>query len=103
MEPNGTWVGGGDFADFVISPDTASRARLFVRNSAISNRITIEATSWREELALNAGEERLLDVPGEAGQIVAVRVRSTKGARPADSDPNNADRRLLGCWIETRE
>jgi hypothetical protein len=102
MEPTGTWVGGGDFADFVIAPDTASRARLFVRNGAASNRVGIEAGSWREELALNAGEERLLDIPAEAGQIVAVRVSSATGARPADSDPHNADRRLLGCWIETR-
>jgi len=102
MEPAGTWVEGGDFADFVIAPDPASRARLFVRNGAITNRVTIEAASWREELALNAGEERLLDIPAEAGRIVALRVRSATGARPADSDKNNSDRRFLGCWIETR-
>ena len=87
MEPAGTWVGGGDFADFVIAPDSTSRARLFVRNSAVSNRVTVEAGSWREELALNAGEERLLDISAEAGRIVAVRVSSAAGARPADSDP----------------
>jgi hypothetical protein len=102
MEPAGTWVGGGDFADFVIAPDGASHARLFVRNSAISNRVTIDVGSWREELALDPGEERLVDIPAEAGRIVAVRVRTATGARPADSDPNNADRRLLGCWIEAR-
>ena len=102
MEPTGTWIGGGGFADFVIAPDSESRVRLFVRNGAISNRVTIEAESWREELALNAGEERLLNLSADAGRIVAVRVRSATGARPADSDPSNADRRLLGCWIETR-
>jgi hypothetical protein len=102
MEPAGTWVGGGDFADFVIAPDGASRARLFVRNGAASNRVTIDAGPWREELALNAREERLVDIPAEVGRIVAVRIRSATGARPADSDPNNDDRRLLGCWIETR-
>jgi hypothetical protein len=102
MEPTGTWVGGGDFADFVIVPDRGSPARLFVRNGAIGNRVTVDSGAWREELTLTANEERLLDVPVEAGRIVALRVRSKTGARPADSDPNNTDRRVLGCWLETR-
>lgn len=102
MEPTGAWVGGGDFANFVIAPDAASRARLFVRNGPIGNRVAIDAGSWREDLALHAGEERLLDISAQAGRIVTVQVRSATGARPADSDPNNADRRVLGCWIETR-
>ena len=102
MEPTGTWVRAGAFADFIAVPDPGARVRLFVRNGGTANRVTIVGASWNEQLTLSAGEERLLDAPSDAGRFVAVRVTSETGARPADVDPNSTDRRLLGCWIETR-
>jgi hypothetical protein len=102
MEAAGTWVRAQAFADFIIVPDVDARVRLFVRNGGAANRVTIDGGSWKQQLALSAGEERLVEVPSTAGQFVAVRVTSEAGARPADVDPNNPDRRLLGCWIETR-
>jgi hypothetical protein len=48
----------------------------------------------------------MVDVPVEAGppgsNAALLRVTTTAGFRPADLDPSNTDRRLLGCWIETR-
>jgi hypothetical protein len=102
MEPAGTWVRAGAFADFIIVPDPDARVRLFIRNVGAVNRVRVDGSSWKEQLALSAGEERLLEVPGDAGRFVSVRVTSETGARPADVDPNSTDRRLLGCWIETR-
>jgi hypothetical protein len=102
MEPAGTWVRAGAFADFIIVPDPDARVRLFIRNVGAANRVRVDSASWKEQLALSAGEERLLEVPGDAGRFVSVRVTSDTGARPADVDPNSTDRRLLGCWIETR-
>jgi hypothetical protein len=61
----------------------------------------VDGTSWKEQLALSAGEERpSRSPPMQAGRIGAV--TSETGARPADVDPNSTDRRLVGCWIETR-
>jgi hypothetical protein len=102
MEPAGAWVHGEGFADFVIVPAADAPVRLFVRNGGAGNHVTVDGGSWREELTLSAGEERWLALPAEARRVVAVRVKSESGARPADSDPQTSDRRLLGCWIETR-
>src|SRR5579862_4020849 len=37
-EPGGTWVAGGESADFVIVPDPGARLSLFVRNAPVANR-----------------------------------------------------------------
>lgn len=77
--------------------------QLFVRNSAIDNAVVLESGRWRQDLALKSREERLIEVPIDTnGPGVVLRVRSATGARPADADPGNQDKRMLGCWIETR-
>jgi hypothetical protein len=63
----------------------------------------LECGRWRQDLALKPHEERLLEVPVNANRPgVVLRVRSATGARPADTEPGNQDKRMLGCWIETR-
>jgi hypothetical protein len=105
-EPGGTWIGGGDDARFAIEPDPGAAIRLFVRNAPVQNEVTLESGGWRQVLALRPREERMVDVPVEAGRpgsnAALLRVTTTAGFRPADLDPSNTDRRLLGCWIETR-
>jgi len=102
MEPDGAWVRPGAFGDFIIVPDPGTRVRLFIRNGGAANHVAVDGASWKERLALKPGEEKLLELPSDAGQSAVVRVTSETGARPADVDPNSTDRRLLGCWIETR-
>ena len=69
----------------------------------MQNDVTLESGGWRQTLALKPGEERIVDVPaGAAGPGVLLRVATDAGFRPADVDPATTDRRLLGCWIETR-
>jgi hypothetical protein len=102
-EPAGTWIAGGQDASFAIAPDPGAPIRLFVRNAPVQNDVTLESGSWRQTLALKPGEERIIDVPpAAAGPGVLLRVATTAGFRPADVDPAATDRRLLGCWIETR-
>ncbi len=103
MELGGTWVAARASADFAIATDPGATIQLLVRNSGVDNTVTIESRGGRHTLMLRPHEERLLDVaadPGRAGAVV--RVRTAAGARPADLEPGNQDRRLLGVWIETR-
>lgn len=103
VEPTGSWVAGGSEATFAIAPDPGSGIRLFVRNFAIDNRVTLESGAWRQELALKPREERLIEVPVEPGRPGALlRVAAMTGARPSEVEPGNTDRRFLGAWIETR-
>jgi hypothetical protein len=103
MEPEGTWVAGGFYADFVILPDDKSTIRLFVRNSAAHNSVTLTSGSWREQFPLRPGEERFIVVPNDGSRTgVPLRVVSESGAVPADVDPRSNDVRFLGCWVETR-
>jgi hypothetical protein len=102
VEPEGTWVAGGEEAAFVISPDPGAPISLFLRNAPVANQVTLESGAWREVLSLAPREERLIEVPIDPSGIGArLRVATTAGARPADVEQSD-DRRLLGCWIETR-
>jgi hypothetical protein len=103
IEPGGIWIVGGGFGTFVLSPDPGAPIRLFVRNAPVRNHVTLESGAWRQDLTLEPREERTFDVPAKAGSNAALlRVTASTGARPSDLDPANEDRRLLGCWIETR-
>jgi hypothetical protein len=103
-ESGGTWVGGGSFLDFVVTPDDPTvPVHLFVRNPAVDNQITIDAGGWRESAAFKPGEERTFDIPVPANRLsVPVRISSARGARPVEFERGSADTRFLGCWIETR-
>jgi hypothetical protein len=63
----------------------------------------LETDGWRQEVSLKPREERMFDVPIDPARAgVVLRVRSAAGVRPADIEPGNQDKRVLGCWIETR-
>jgi hypothetical protein len=103
VEPGGAWVGGATTAAFAIVGDGAAPLQLFVRNSPVQNTVVLEASHWRDTLTMAPREEKLLSVPFDVGrQGFVLRVSSASGARPSDVEPGNQDRRLLGCWLETR-
>lgn len=103
VETDGSWIVGGASADFAVVRDPGAQLRLFVRNSAIENTVTVDANGWHESIALTPREERTLDLPVEANRPgVVLRVASARGARPADVEEGNRDKRFLGCWIEMR-
>ena len=102
MEPQGTWITGSADATFLLDPHADAPIRLFVRNAAVQNRVTLTSGGWRQELSLAPREEHLVDLPGGGRERVLIRIASAAGARPSDVEPGNADRRRLGCWIEIR-
>jgi hypothetical protein len=103
METGGSWIVGGASARFAVVRDPGTRIQLFVRNAAVDNIVTLDSGRWREELSLKPREQRLLEIPVEAHRPgVVLRVKTSAGARPGDVEEGNRDKRLLGCWIETR-
>jgi hypothetical protein len=103
VEPGGTWIGGRSNAEFAIATDARAPLQLLVRNGPIENSVTLASAAWQERLLLNAGEERLVNVPFDGrDRTTPLTVAAANGFRPADVDPGSEDRRLLGVWIETR-
>ena len=82
MERGGTWVEGGQSADFVISADGAAPVRLLVRNPPVSNVVTLEGDGWRQYFVLAPGEERMTMLPFPPGsRALKVRVTAAHGAQ----------------------
>ena len=63
----------------------------------------LEGEGWRQELSLNAGEERLIDLPMDPNRRAeTLRISASAGARPTEYERGSTDSRFLGCWIEVR-
>jgi hypothetical protein len=103
LEPTGAWIAGGATASLVLAPDPGTPIQLFVRNGPRQNHVTVESGGWHEAAALAPAEERLIAVPLLPGRRAALlRITSSAAWRPSDVDEASGDRRVLGCWIETR-
>jgi len=103
VEPSGVWVSAGSGVEFTVAVDPPAPVQLFVRNGPVENAVSLESGSWREDLTLRPGEERLMSLPVDANRrTTPLRVQASRGFRPSDVDRNSDDRRLLGVWIETR-
>jgi hypothetical protein len=102
VEPDGTWVGRGTKADFVIAPDFPEALRLFVRNGPVKNQVTLESGIWSRSLSLAPGEECVVEIPVHEGAGTPLTVRSLSGFRPSDVDTTSQDDRFLGVWIATQ-
>jgi hypothetical protein len=103
VEPAGIWVAGGSHADFALAPDRQAPVHLAVRNGPVDNQVTLESGSWRQEMALKPGEERIvLIAPYGRTDGTPLSVAATNGFHPSDGDPKNADERFLGVRLEVR-
>jgi len=103
VEPGGAWIGGRSMAEFAIATDPHAPLQLLVRNGPVENHVTLTSAAWQQTLQLNAGDERVVQVPsGENARLTPLTVAASNGFRPADVDVGSDDRRLLGVWIETR-
>jgi hypothetical protein len=100
-EPDGFWVAGKRGTNIVLSTDSMSVRRLFVRNIPFENHLKVSIGGALQELWLNPREETVIALPPMPLDIV-VRVETDAGIRPSQMNPGNADFRFLGCWIEIR-
>lgn len=101
-EPEGFWVGGGRDSIVVLQPDQSRpTATLLLRNGAAENQVVVEAGGWRDGARLGPGEERRIDVPlDQARGATRLKITSSAGFRPSDTDANSHDDRFLGVWVK---
>ena len=100
-EPSGFWIEGAHRSRVVFEPDAEGAAlTLLLRNPPVPNRIRLESGEWRQDLALDAGEERRIEVPLDSNRSAsAVTFEVEAGFRPSESDAASTDGRFLGVWI----
>ena len=101
-EPDAFWVGGGRDSSLVLAPSTpGSTVVLLMRNAPVENRVAIQSGGWREELQMQPGEERRIDVPIDVRRGSSlIRFSVSSGFRPSEIDATSADHRFLGVWIK---
>ena len=104
-EPSGFWVGGKRETSVGVQLDLPAPAvALVLRNAAAPNTISLASGAWHDELTLEAGEERRIEVPLDRSTGSAVlQIRSASGFRPSEADPANRDTRFLGVYVRTVE
>jgi hypothetical protein len=103
-EVPGFWVKGGRTASMAVAlEDRSAHARIFLRNAAAINRVSLEVDGDEQVLDLQPGEERQMNLPMADGRPGAlIRIESASGFRPIDVDPASRDSRYLGVWVEFR-
>jgi hypothetical protein len=100
-EPSGFWVGGARETSIVLAPDEPrGPVSLLLRNAPVENTVTVESGGRRDEIVLQPGEERRVQLPDA---IALLRIRSAAGFRPSEADPSSRDSRLLGVYVRTLE
>ncbi len=101
-EPQGFWTGGARSTEIVIQPDAPHPAEmLMVRNGAVENTVLIETKGWRDELRLGPGEERTVQVPSnQAAGATWLRITSSSGFTPSQTDSQSRDARHLGVFVK---
>lgn len=107
VEDAGFWVRGRQAATFMLVAAakegvTPLTSRVLFRNGGTPNSVAVESGTFQRLLTMQPFEEKELDLPLTPGGIATVRVASGEGFVPADREPGNGDRRLLGVWVQPR-
>jgi hypothetical protein len=104
-EPESFWAGGARRTSVVVQPDVPRPSvTLLARNAPVDNIVVIQSGGWREEMRLEPGEERRVQVPIDVQRGAALfTISSSSGFRPSAADPNIHDDRFLGVWIKVLE
>lgn len=107
VEKDGFWVAGKAAARFMLVPSVNSpvsplTVRVLVRNGGAANIVTIESGTFQRLLQMAPYQELDVDIPLTPTGNANVRIASGSGFVPADWQPGNNDRRLLGVWIQPR-
>jgi hypothetical protein len=105
-EPDGFWVRGRARLRATIAATIAAGAEsdemtaLQVHSGARPNTVTFSTPRWSERLELVPGVTREVRVPSIPHErLLPLTITTTNGFVPAEIQPGNGDRRLLGCWV----
>jgi hypothetical protein len=100
-EPVMSWVRGGRTASMLVVPAGASLIRVKLQAGAARGPVSVMGAGQHTRVVLAAygSDEVYVPVPSGA-RFVAIDVTSAGGFRPADVDPESADRRYLGVYVK---
>jgi hypothetical protein len=101
-EPDGFWVRGRARlrATIAESGESAESIVVQVHSGARPNTVTLTTPRWSERLELVPGVTREVRVPSIPDErLVPLTITTSSGFVPAEVQPGNRDRRLLGCWV----
>jgi hypothetical protein len=103
-EPNGIWIRPDGESVVIVQPDAPRAAlSLVLRNGPFENTVDVRTGNGTEQLTLQPGEERTLELPlASGGRTAAVAFRVSRWFRPSEVDPKSDDVRRLGVWVEFR-
>ncbi len=101
-EPDGFWVRGRARLRATIAEtgESAESLAVQVHSGARPNTVTLSTPRWSERLDLVPGVTREVRVPSVSHErLVSLTITTSSGFVPAEVQPGNRDRRLLGCWV----
>lgn len=100
IEPGGFWARGRSKMRVTLAkPEAPDSFALNLHCGARANQVTVLTPhgSWRLELAPNVA--RTLVLPANHQALMPLDIATASGFVPAEIEPGNPDRRVLGCWI----
>jgi hypothetical protein len=98
-EGGGVWTRGT--APVTIAADVNGPVPLRLRSGAVPTTVSVNAESWRGEVALGPRDARDIDVPVGVPRT-PIRIAADRPFRPHDYDASSNDMRELGVWVELR-
>jgi hypothetical protein len=100
LEGPGLWTAAMRTAEMVmVTPAGQTEQRVRVRAGPVVTGVELAAGEWRWNVTLQPGTVGEAIVP-LAGAATTLRVRTSAGFRPAQTDPASSDTRFLGAWVE---
>ncbi len=100
-EPDGMWVRGRATAEMTVVHPPGRPLTLDVRAGARAVDVTLELGSELRRATLGPGMSSVVEFPAGV-EARSLRVTTSDGFVPAETEPGSRDRRLLGCWIAVR-
>jgi hypothetical protein len=101
VEPEGFWTRGGTIAQVTVAPGTGKTLPLRIRCGPRPNTLTLATGGWQSVEQIPAGAEKRVALPYAPGHHPMRTMLTTEsGFTPATVEPQNRDRRFLGCRIE---
>jgi hypothetical protein len=102
QEPSGFWIRKARSASFLVAVGTGPQApiRLHTHCGPIANELRVTSGPVDRQLSYRPGRGAFeIDIPAPAGRAM-VEVAVSSGFVPFERDPDDRDRRDLGCWVE---
>ena len=102
QEPSGFWIRKARSASFLVAVGTGPQApiRLHTHCGPVANELRVTSGPVDRQLSYRPGTGAFeIDIPAPVGRAM-VEVAVSSGFVPSERDPDDRDRRELGCWVE---